>query len=333
MKQTHTYAVSIGIDAYQHLNQLSCAANDAEDLAEVLTDSADGAQVKLLVNNDATKPAILNHLAWLAHSAGPEDTAIVSFSGHGGRTSLNETQEACFCPIEASPEALEQTSVTGAELTTALRAVSSKRLVVLIDTCYSGGFGDPRSRSNGLTAGLTARDVHSLVEGQGRVIMAASRPDELAWESTGMRNGVFTHYLLRGLRGEVAQPDGTVWVSELFGYVSRGVRQHGRQHPYQKAVGEDFVVMVHHATNVETAQPVRASEIDQRSLRRMMHKAYSRPELSLLCRDLGFSLEDLPGTTLETQMMELIDHCNRHGLHEQLLAAIKTGRPQLALGA
>ena len=119
--------------------------------------------------------------------------------------------------------------------------------------------------------------------------MAASRPDELAWESAGMRNGVFTHYMLRGLRGEVAQPDGTVWLSELFGFVSRRVRQHGRQHPYQKAVGEDFVVVVRRAANLETgvALPVQGGEIDQRALRRMMHKAYSRPELHCFVEILG----------------------------------------------
>ena len=35
MKTTHTYVVSIGIDSYQHISQLSCAAHDAEDLAKV----------------------------------------------------------------------------------------------------------------------------------------------------------------------------------------------------------------------------------------------------------------------------------------------------------
>lgn len=330
MNTKQTYVLSIGISRYQYLRPLSCAANDAQDLSELLSHSADPIDVKLLLDDDATKPAVLREFAWLANSAGSEDTAIVFFSGHGGRTALEENNEACFCTVETSSSAIRQTSLTSDELTAALRAVKAKRLVVLIDACYSGGLGEPRSRSASLTMALTAKDVNSLLEGEGRVIIAASRPDELAWEVTQMRNGVFTHYLLGGLRGEVAHADGTIWVSELFGYISRNVRLHGKQHPYQKAVGEDFVVVVQRGTeNVEAL--TSHLELDQRSLRRMMHRAYSRSELSLLCKDLGFTLDDLEGTTLETQLMELIDHCDRHGLNEQLLALIRADRPQLTL--
>lgn len=331
MSTQNTYALSIGISNYRHMRRLSCAAHDAQDLAEVVSHSASPAQVRLLLDGEATKPAILSGLAWLADSARTEDTVVVFFSGHGGRTGRHEDEAACFCPVEALSHELVGTSLTGGELTAALRAVRSERLVVLIDACHSGGFGEPRSRSTGLTAGLTAKDVSSLLQGRGRVVMAASRPDELAWELEGMRNGLFTHYLLRGLRGEVAREDGTVWVSELFGYISRSVRQHGLQHPYQKAVGEDFVVVVKPGAASPEALASRPAlqEADQRSLRRMMREAYNRPELSLLCRDLGLSIEDLPGTTLETQLMELIDHCHRHGLWDRLLDMMRADRPQL----
>lgn len=331
MSTKNTYALSIGISNYRHLRRLSCPARDAQDLAEVVSRAAGPAQVRLLLDGEATKPAILRDLAWLADSAGPEDTVVVFFSGHGGRAGTHEEEAACFCPAEASSNALVETSITGCDLTAALRAVHSERLIVLIDSCHSGGFGEPRSGSTGLTAELTAKDVSSLLQGRGRVIMAASRPDEAAWELEGMRNGLFTHYLLRGLRGEVAREDGTIWVSELFGYVSRSVRQHGLQHPYQKAVGEDFVVAVWAgAANPEApASRPALQEIDQRSLRRMMREAYNRPELSLLCRDLGLSIEDLPGATLETQLMELIDHCHRHSLQKRLLDMVRADRPQL----
>lgn len=330
MKTKQTYVLSIGISRYRHLGPLACASHDAQDLATVVNHADGPVEVKLLLDDEATKPAILRELAWLAGSAGPDDTVIVFFSGHGGRIDVDQHNEVCFCTAETSVYAVEQTSLTGDELTAALRAVESKRLVVLIDACYSGGFSEKHSHSASFTTALTEKDVDSLLEGEGHVIMAASRPDELAWEATELRNGLFTHYLLRGLSGEVAHEDGTVWVSELFGYVSHNVRRHGTQHPYQKAVGEDFVVVVQSSV-ANAAALASHAEFDQRSLRRLMHRAFSRPELSLLCRDLGFTLDDLPGTTLETQLMELIDHCDRHGLNEQLLVLLKTDRPQLTL--
>lgn len=334
MSDKQTYAVCFGISKYHNLRALSCAGADARDLAEVLRGSATRTHAKLLVNAEATKEAILGELGWLAGAAGPGDTAIVFFSGHGGRPAGQEDGDAYFCPVEASPEGDGRTCITSSELTHALRAIKSERLVVLLDSCYSGGVGEPRHHGKNLRASLTEQDVSALIEGSGRIIMAASRPDELAWEVDGMRNGVFTHYLLRGLRGEAARDTGAVWVSDLFGYVSRQVRRHGRQHPYQRAVGEDFVLM---ALRRGLGLPPRVvsthtpHEPDLRPLRLAMRRVYNRAELSLLCRDLGFSLEDLPGTTLETQLMELIDHCHRHGIREQLLARVMADRPELAV--
>lgn len=326
------YAVSIGISRYRKLRPLACAAHDAHDLVEVLQSGASPAQIRLLLNEEATKQNILGELKWLAQNAPANSTAVVFFSGHGGRPDNATRAQACFCPFDASLRGMERTCITSAELTAALRTIRSERLVVLLDTCYSGGLGEPRKHGGVVHTGLTSRDVDALIEGQGRVIMAASRPDESAWELSGMRNGLFTNYLLRGLRGESARPDGTVWASEVFGYISRQVRHHGCQHPYQKAIGEDFVVIVQPQA-ASQPQSLALTQLDQRSLRQVMRKAYNRAELSLLCRDLGLSLEDLPGTTLETQLMELIDHCQRHGLYDQLLEQMQMDRRQLILSS
>ena len=334
MQTKQTYAVSIGVNKYQSLRPLSCSDADARDVAEVLRDSATSAHVRLLVDAEATKKAILGGLGWVAESAGPGDTAVVYFAGHGGRQEAQAGGHAYFCPVEASLAKRKRTCISSDELTAALRAIKSERLVVLLDTCHAGGIGEPRHGGGDLDTGLTERDVSALIEGSGRMILAASRPDEFAWDNYDKKHGMFTNYLLRGLRGEAARADGTVWASDLFSYVSRRVRGHRRQHPYQKVIGEDFVVMVlgkaaSLPAQVTAAQP--QPEIDQRQLRRAMRGAYNRAELSLLCRDLGLSLEDLPGTTLETQLMELIDHCQRHGLNKRLLERVRAERPQLAL--
>jgi uncharacterized caspase-like protein len=334
MKAKQTYAICFGISRYHNLSPLSYAAADARDVAEMLRGSASPTHVKLSLDAEATKESILEGLRWVAGAVSPSDTAVIFFSGHGGRRATQTNGHAYFCPVEASQEGDERSCITSDELTTALRAIKSERLVVLLDACYSGGVGEPRHRGANLSASLTDQDMSALIEGSGRIIMAASRPDELAWEEPGMRNGVFTHYLLCGLRGEAARADGTVWASDLFGYVTRRVRRHSRQHPYQKAVGEDFVLMVQRSA---LSLPPRVAatralhEDGQRALRLAMRRVYNRAELSLLCYDLGFSLEDLPGTTLETQLMELIDHCHRHGLREQLLARVIADRPQIIL--
>lgn len=126
-------------------------------------------------------------------------------------------------------------------------------------------------------------------------------------------------FLLRALRGSAARAGGNIWVSDLFGYISRNVRRFGCQHTYQKAVGEDFVVMVQPPKALKQTTFVPGKRLDQRALRRHIHSSLNRAELSLLCHDLGLTLEDLSGTTLEAQIMELIDYCYRHGIYDQLV--------------
>jgi hypothetical protein len=328
MNRRKTYALTIGISDYIHLRRLSSATNDAQDIASVIQAGAIASEVIQLLDQKATKKSILKELNHLSRVAQSRDTVIVLFSGHGGRTS-KASDEAYFCPVEAAPTNLEQTALSSKDFTDVLRHIRSERLVVLLDTCYAGGFGEARN-NDVLCAGLSRSNVDSLVAGEGRIVMAASRPDEQAWELPEMRNGLFTHYLLEALSGKVARPDGSIWASDVFSYVSRNTLQHRLQRPYQKAVGEDFVVILQKNTVCVPSQMLRVPmESSQRQLRIALRRTYNREELSLVCRDLCLSLaEDLPGGTLETQIMHLIDHCHRHRLSDQLLARVQVDHPE-----
>ena len=147
---------------------------------------------------------------------------------------------------------------------------------------------------------------------------------------------MFSNYVLQALRGEAARTDGRIWVNDLFSYVSKGVLQHKHQpqHPYQKSVGEDFVVWVQVNTiqRKQCVEGIIPPEIDQRSLRRAMREAYNRAEIEVLCQDLNLSFDDLSDhRPLETQIMELIEHCRRHKLYNQLLERVQADRPGIAV--
>lgn len=333
------HALIVGINNYTHITSLNRATNDAADLVATLRDGAIPTNISLLTDVQATKQAILAGLEQLARQAKPGDTALFYMSGHGGRTGEDNNVSAYFCPVEASMLNLEQTCINSEELTTALRAIKAARLIVLLDTCYSGGIGSPRHNRSKLSCGLTQHDITTLVEGQGRVILAASRPDEVAWELHGMRNGLFTHFLLAGLQGGAVRADGTVWVSDLFSYVSREIRSHGRQHPYQQAIGEDFVVILQPRVTFSSLlqrqiyTPNGSNHKERGALRMAMRDVYNRNELKLLCYNLDIKLENISGeeTPLEIQLMQLIEHCYHHGQYWQLVEQVSKERPHLAL--
>jgi len=220
---TKLFALTVGIGRYAELPALTCPPNDAKDFATVIHAGVTPSEIKLLTNTDATKESILKELAWLADSSRSSDTTILFFSGHGGRRSNSDTR-AFLCPVDAEAAHLEETCLRGDELTEALSAIKSDRLVVFLDTCHSGGVGDLPVNMR-IAAGITEVNVGAMVEGNGRIILAASRPDAPAVESSTMRNGIFTSYLLEALRGEAAQADGRVWASDVFSFVAHRMRK------------------------------------------------------------------------------------------------------------
>ena len=117
-------------------------------------------------------------------------------------------------------------------------------MVVFLDACHSGGVGQTRGALASIKQGFSTDAYDQLSSGSGRVVIASCQPDEVSWELDGMNNGLFTHYLLEGLRGKVADEDGGVRALRLFSYLSRQVLQHKDQHPLLKAAEASADIVV-----------------------------------------------------------------------------------------
>jgi len=241
-----THALLIGIAAYRNLHSLSRTTTDARDLHDLLAQSGyPAANLALLLDEQGTKAAISDRLDWLARRAGSDDTVVIFFSGHGAQRIGGFEPGEYLCPVEADWYNLRATAISDGELTTALRAIRAGRVAVFLDACHSGGVGEPKDAALQVKAGLSEAAYARLAEGRGRAVIASCRPDEASWELASMRNGLFTHYLLDGLRGAVADPDGAVGILDLFKHVSQQVPQHKPQHPLFKGEIEvNFAITV-----------------------------------------------------------------------------------------
>ena len=238
------HALIIGIDSYHHMSHLSKTTIDAKDLKDLLVKSGYPPQnVVLLLNEQANKSEINASLDKLTRSASSEDTVVIFFSGHGARPIGGFDPGEYICPIDAVWGNLKGTAISGEELTSAIKAISAKHIAVLLDACHSGGVGEPKNSTN-MKSGLSEFTYEKLAAGRGRVVIASCKPDEVSWELEGMRNGLFTHYLLEGLRGKASDTKGMVHIFRLFSYISENVPKFKPQHPLFKATTEkDFVIL------------------------------------------------------------------------------------------
>lgn len=241
------HALLIGVAHYQKISSLPAAIlNDVNDVAATLSSpnycAYAPANVVTLLDENATRAAILKGLDELAARAGPDDTACVFFSGHGGVVGGPGNEDSVLATVDSDLADIENTSISSDVLAAALSRIKAKRLLVFIDACHAGGAAISKSLSDGkghkLKSGYSPNTFAKLAVGSGRALMASCRADEESAVFNGARNSVFTTALLAGLRGAAdMSASGFIKVFDLFNYVSEEVPKliPDDQHPIFKA--------------------------------------------------------------------------------------------------
>ena len=190
------HGLFVGIDLYTPpVTRLSCARRDADSLAALFSDTLAGHHV-VLTDHDATRNNIDAALIELGR-VDPDDLVIVSFSGHG-------TPDHNLVPVDADVQEPESTMLHLDEIAARLDNVPARNLFVILDCCFSGGFGGERSFAPARERQMF-EDRASLDRlGHGRVVITASAAAEPAFETTQLGHGLLTHYLLEALQGPPA---------------------------------------------------------------------------------------------------------------------------------
>lgn len=212
------HGLFMGVDRYAStdIQELRYAEQDAIALHTLFADNlGDGAE--LLVGSAATRAEIERRFRQLAQVE-PADLVVVSFSGHGSETHELVTYNADLYDLAGSCIPLDL-------LTEWFRAIPARRLVCIIDCCFSGAMGAKVLQVESKPRALRSED--SLLEqlaGDGRLILTASTADQPAYENPRLGHGLLTHYLLQALQGaEEVRSAGKVGVYRLLEYVTKRV--------------------------------------------------------------------------------------------------------------
>ena len=220
-----TFAVIVGVSDYK-LGQpgkgdLNYSDDDARIFSDFLKSRAGGSvpanQIRLLTDRQASRQHILQAMT-VFKKATPDDRIIFYFSGHG--------DDQVFLPYDASPGV----ALPHQDIKDAFRGSAAGTKLLLADACMSGTMKEH-------TAGTSAR-VAKPVSRQSStnsnvIVMMSSRLKETpqessnSLESSNLKQGTFTYYLVRGAQGEAddAPKDGIVTIWELHNYVSRNVQK------------------------------------------------------------------------------------------------------------
>jgi len=237
------YALVVGIANYPKVRKLKDAVlKDAKDINNLFLSSEHCGYIEenchLLLDGEATSENIRYQLKWLSESTSSDSTVLFYFSGHGGRIEKEQQSVNYLIPYDCDLGNIENTAISDNEITGLLHKIRAERLLVLFDCCHSGGIGDAKNliSESEFKSGLNESYYEKLAQGKGRVIIASSRSDEVSLILPDMPNSLFTHYLLKSLKGDMpTRGDGLIRVFEVFDYVSQNVPKRAQQHPIFKA--------------------------------------------------------------------------------------------------
>ena len=253
-KREEVYAVVIGINKYKNLPSLKYAVNDAREFYRYLVEvnQVPKDHIWLLLDEEATLEKMKNTLGTLLRrSAGKDDTVIIFLAGHGATekdasSPDGDGLEKYILPYNADPKDLYSTAMPMSEVARIFQRISSERLVFIADTCYSGASGGRTILAGETRTNVSGAFLERLSQGKGRVILTASDANEVSFEKDELKHGVFTYYLLEGLRGKAdLDGDGVITLDEIYRYVSKKVPQATGQdqHPVRKGETTGQIVL------------------------------------------------------------------------------------------
>jgi len=207
------------------LQRLVSPAADADALAGVLADRAISDFEVSVVRNE-TAHVVQAEIEDLCLEGKPDDVLLLHFSCHGLK---DDSGGLYFAARNTRPDRLRSTAVPAQFVQQCIRQSRSRSIVLLLDCCYGGAFG----QGVAVRASGDANVLDSFRGGRGRAVITASNSIEYAFEGATLasdepaRPSVFTSALVEGLRTGEADRDEDGWIAlgELYEYLFDRVRE------------------------------------------------------------------------------------------------------------
>ena len=240
------WAIIVGISKYkdESLN-LKYADIDAEEVYKLLRAPTGGGfeedHIKKLINEEATTSGITKALHSFLKKASKDDIVMLYFACHGS-PDPERPNNIYLLTHDTDPIDIAGTALPMREIDLSLKEnVNAERVVIIADTCHSAaicsGVGRRGAGNSAQAINTYLQEVSKAKGGVALLTSAEANESSQEGEQWGGGHGVFTHFLLQGMRGDAdgyGQPkDFIVTVGELFDYVRENVIKATsyKQHP------------------------------------------------------------------------------------------------------
>ncbi len=195
-------------------------------------------QARLVVDEDATKANLREQITeWLPSITRPGDTVFIYFSGHAARLEDGDPSEPdgkdeTIGPydVDAGPKDLPQserlrrfreTNIVDDTLARWLQELHGRQIVLILDTCWSGGFIQSKGLSQLLTNELAR--TKDLVQPNTLVLTSCASDEQSLFEGTRNKTMWFTYCLTEAI--EQRKVERALTVQAAFHHAHRRMRE------------------------------------------------------------------------------------------------------------
>ncbi len=219
------HAVIVGVERYRGKRpKADFAAGDARLVSEYLN-SVLGYQdenIAVLLDDQAAKSDFEKYFEkWLPNRVEKGDEVFVYYSGHGAPDP--KSGEAYLVPYDGDPTYLNETGFSMKRLHQALSKLPTKKVTLVVDSCFSGSGG----RSVIAKGARPLVSVAAPADIPGNVtVVSASSGDQISHSYDEKGHGLFTYFLLKGIG---RQAGGDVSLKAAFDFAVPEVRRIARR--------------------------------------------------------------------------------------------------------
>ena len=238
------WALLVGVSKYQNpqISTLRFPAADATGIRDALIDPELGGvpagNIRLLTDEQATAPHILSAVeSFLKPNVQPGDQVILFLAGHGVVKGVGLEAKSFLLPSDVrglTTAALEESAVNLRKLSDKLGDLPASQFIVFVDACRE----DPtpgRGVKGNILSDVLSRGVAITPRDTSRPASSASffacSIGQRAFEDPALNHGVFTYWILEGVRTAAAarKPDGAIDMGVLSSYVKNKVASWAKQ--------------------------------------------------------------------------------------------------------
>ncbi|MFK8021294.1 MAG: caspase family protein [Pseudomonadales bacterium] len=216
------FALVIGVENYDKINDLETPVNDTNTIADILS-SQYGFEVQKVINADQV--GVMEAINNVNDQLGENDNLLIFYAGHGARLNSGNVESGYWLPTNAEGPPRDTYWVSNEFVTRHLARIKAKRVMVISDSCYAGLLSsEPGFLMMGENGKYSNEYIKYKASKRSRLLLA-SGGNEPVLDGQGGSHSIFASALITALRDNNGIMSGPQLFMKVRDHVSNSAKK------------------------------------------------------------------------------------------------------------